>query len=970
MKAKLTLGALVLAALSGALWLLLGSGDGRPDAIAAGPAAGVPGIEPASAPELAAAAPRLDGVERSAAAERAPAVEATGAAAHPWSGDLAGITGRLVEVDGTPVANLGVTFLQFDASFLVAGDLTRLGEALPSLGLDETRSGKDGRFRLDGAWGGSFHALGVDLGGSRSTFRILDHALHHGERTDVGDIVLDASAVVTGRVIDEAGEPVAGARVRLAPLPGEAVEAGIYDVRPDSLLAFGEETVLEIPAWVRGWVDALPVPTAYSGADGTFRVDGVPLTRVVGGVDKRGWVGIPIAELDVEGGSHDLGDLVMSRGRTARGIVVDPAGAPVPGVEVWVGPARGPLTVLQPCGRSDAEGRFAVGALPKAGKLGACARRTPYEERPLQLSEGDDELRIQVAAAALLTVHVRTPADEPLHGARLELSPRGGEREMGLFAILASRYSSPPPLPAFREMEPGTFVSPELALGDYELVVRAAGCAPRTRPVELRAGGAEVTLTCGDGRRVELTVVDALTREPVEDARAVVMHATQPLVTALAVAWTDASGKASLGPISVPEAAEGEGAAAFIGVQHPRYANHTLPMAGVGSTLEVALRAGGELVGSIHWGGRTPTRSYFIGLNQRDKDGVEELLNLPLFGHSDDEGAFRFSNLPEGRYRLDVNELFLDADPLQLMRDDPNPMRVHGEEVQILAGQTTRVAVDLSPTGVGPTGRVFGTVRVTGVPLAGARVRVSGNQSVDLATDEWGRFDSGQVSVLRRVHVRIAGELELSGRGAREVELYSENLELAAGAAHEIDLDFQPCELSLGVFAAADGGGIAGANVVAQLEGGAKGVRPSEVKTDAGGEATLLLLGAGEHTVRVSHPQFASASRKVSVVAGEGLEPLRFELAPGVPCAGRVIADRGESGRRTWSYVHVQSEDGRYNQGTGLKGDMLEFQLAGLGPGRYKARLWIDGEQGQEVAFELGLAGDRDLVLVFVPQAQ
>jgi hypothetical protein len=248
-------------------------------------------------------------------------------------GDLAGLTGRVVESDGSPVAGIRVALLEFQGSLLFDG--AALDEEKPSLELEETVTDTSGRFLLGGANQQALHGLGVDLGGPRSTLRVLDQALVHHERTDIGDVVLAAFGVLTGRVVDDRGAPVAGARVRCAQLPPQILQVQPQEFRSDVVIAMNRgamggqgEAILELPGWVSAQLDRLPVPTTQSGADGRFRLEGVPLAKVVGGADLRGYVGTTFGPLDLTGGGQDAGDLVLKHGRTVHGVVEDSSGGP------------------------------------------------------------------------------------------------------------------------------------------------------------------------------------------------------------------------------------------------------------------------------------------------------------------------------------------------------------------------------------------------------------------------------------------------------------------------------------------------------------------------------------------------------------------------------------------------------------------------------------------------------------------
>ena len=93
--------------------------------------------------------------ERSAApltvlAAPAPASnEPTSLADHPWAGSFAGLTGRLVEADGTPVEGLEVELYEFDAETVFSDGHHPVREELCT---GKARSGADGRFSIEGMY--------------------------------------------------------------------------------------------------------------------------------------------------------------------------------------------------------------------------------------------------------------------------------------------------------------------------------------------------------------------------------------------------------------------------------------------------------------------------------------------------------------------------------------------------------------------------------------------------------------------------------------------------------------------------------------------------------------------------------------------------------------------------------------------------------------------------------------------------
>ena len=147
--------------------------------------------------------------------------------------------------------------------------------------------------------------------------------------------------------------------------------------------------------------------------------------------------------------------------------------------------------------------------------------------------------------------------------------------------------------------------------------------------VELREGKTELTLICAQGQGLDLTVIDAQTGEAIAGARASVVGAGFPLLSALAVGRTERDGHVRLGPYSLQER-EGDSSFPMDGfqvlVQHPRYADTSLPLDEGVQEAQVALIAGGEIHGQIQWGSDPPQSIYMIVLE--NKGGQEDLMEV------------------------------------------------------------------------------------------------------------------------------------------------------------------------------------------------------------------------------------------------------------------------------------------------------------------------------------------------------
>ena len=143
-------------------------------------------------------------------------------------------------------------------------------------------------------------------------------------------------AIVTGTVVDEEGDPVAGAEVRVIDLPAQLLQMVPFErFHPEGALIVkegGTDVVVRMPAWVKRRFDELPIPTARSGADGSFRVTGIePGTNVLvvtaqdftphmqPGLQLKAGVEKDVGELDLEEGEEVWGKSSTRAASRSRG---------------------------------------------------------------------------------------------------------------------------------------------------------------------------------------------------------------------------------------------------------------------------------------------------------------------------------------------------------------------------------------------------------------------------------------------------------------------------------------------------------------------------------------------------------------------------------------------------------------------------------------------------------------------------
>ena len=360
------------------------------------------------------------------------------------------------------------------------------------------RSGPDGRFRLRGLRPGD---LSVAADEPRHVLWTRENVrLARGE-TKALDVPLTLGATLTGRVVDEAGRPVADAKGTVARNAGGV--AGFF-------------------ALMRG-----VKPAFRSRADGSFTA-----TRLEPGENQALTVTHPEHERTVLGGlalapgGTKAGVLVtLRRGAGLTGTVKDGEGNPIAGAELTLtqsfavragrGGARAVMNFASqadlPRGRSGADGRFelkgiAPGDFTLRVKAAGWATRT-IDPVKVARDAAAEPLAVVLAPGATITGTVRKRTGGGAQGFLVFARPAGGAATPG---------PSPDNVPTGAD---GTFVLDGLeAEATYDLQAMgfsggAAGPGPTLKGIVAPADGVEIVVS-GTGR-IEGSAVDAKSGQPV-----------------------------------------------------------------------------------------------------------------------------------------------------------------------------------------------------------------------------------------------------------------------------------------------------------------------------------------------------------------------------------------------------------------------------------------------------------------------
>ncbi|MBI4569688.1 MAG: carboxypeptidase regulatory-like domain-containing protein [Planctomycetes bacterium] len=219
---------------------------------------------------------------------------------------LASITGVVLTPDGKPVTG----YYSLDLTGLTAS--TTYGYSDPI-----RTQGNDGTFTVDCPRRGAY-VVNVRVSGFPPA---MSRRVYVAERSQVNGLVIQLSppGAITGRVVDELGQPVSDGAVLAAASRGLPQNSDV--------------DVLREGIW-RPWGGGQSAPTAR---DGLFKLD--PLDEGVWyvSVHHGGHAPLLAASVDLRRGeSIDLGTLTLSAAGAIFGVVADSNGQPLPGFQVRV----------------------------------------------------------------------------------------------------------------------------------------------------------------------------------------------------------------------------------------------------------------------------------------------------------------------------------------------------------------------------------------------------------------------------------------------------------------------------------------------------------------------------------------------------------------------------------------------------------------------------------------------------------
>jgi hypothetical protein len=321
--------------------------------------------------------------------------------------------GRVVDTGGRPIAGATVHLLPADVAGTSGTEATTAREALVSV-----RTDAHGRFAVK-----KLPAGPIDLAVRARRFapvllRGIVPSLVPGSPAeapaDLGKIVLQAGAVLTGSVEDPEGRPLAGALVRVG--------------RTD-----------ELDDWL-SWAGAKPENEWRTGVDGGFEaIDLTPGDWLRLRIEREGYASRTIG---LDTWLEEPPRIVLTPISQVAGRVLDEAGSPVPAARVILENERADSCLAE--GPTDALGRFAIAGLPP-GRYTlhvSAANHLPAEPEPVKVVAGSNvtDLTILLSDGAVIEGQVTTADGDPAVGAEVRLADPSSPLAPGArrFSFIAS----------------------------------------------------------------------------------------------------------------------------------------------------------------------------------------------------------------------------------------------------------------------------------------------------------------------------------------------------------------------------------------------------------------------------------------------------------------------------------------------------------------------------------------------------
>jgi RNA polymerase sigma-70 factor (ECF subfamily) len=929
---------------------------------------------------------------------------------------LAGLTGILVDPQGTVLPARRCRLLSLDPLHCHPGafepDHPAIGPAFSAL---EVESDEHGRFRFEAIPAGQSHALWLGHGGPHATLRPLGFTLRAGESVDLGIVALAVRGAVVGRVVGEDGAPIEGALVRAVDIPGallglapiDRLEAGGALVcafpdpeeilaAPDAAAVFAERMrrflardvptaaadaplcVLPFPTWFDAALAALPIPSATTDADGRFRIEGLIDGEHALLIAADGYARRIESKVAIEHGAlRDRGEIRLARGDTLTARVLAANGEPVVGAEVRVAvrPRVGLTGILFASApvRTESTGRAVFANLPRS-ELVVAVRASIGQPWHVETEVGSDE-DLEITLPNAIAAHLKLVRDSAPFDGAVEVvvragPPMGEVSAAGLVPTIDARLEA-------LTGQPGEYHLHGLTPGVYTVDVLAERCAlvQTVVWVDPSSPPSPTTIELGVGHALEVSVVDASGRALSGCDVWVFPRADESAAYARSIlfayggfqAWdrlgrggrrTDGDGRVRIEHLP-------SGSAAVL-VRHRGLGTHSEQIDVAAGALAVVLRDAGSVRGVVTDSGRRPESGRVVLTRRPVLDPAA--VAFPVANarvRLDADGRFAVDGLTPGEWEFraqraeslgheSLGEILRRAEPIPFSFGEPAGRSIR---VAVESGVVHEIAIDVDPLYAGATAavaRVFGTVTLDGMPVAGQTLRsraAFGGWLQDppefAVTDAAGQF--------LRDGVRPEA-FELSWRISDRPRIeWTQDVHPAVHAEHRVDIALTTRELEIVVV---------GPTGVPAADAGVwfHAVLPS----DAIIRCSTYLDGRGSARLRIPIARYqVGAEGSMGSVILDGFDPtttarLELRLAEDKLVRGVVSLPNSQK-LRAVQFRELDTSD--YVQL--FVYDTTEFSTTGMKAGRYEVVLLTeDGEfDAEPKVVDIPMVGPTDLRL-------
>jgi len=738
---------------------------------------------------------------------------------------------------------------------------------------------------------GRFVLAGVDAGEYWATARAGSRAtavapVTIGREDAVLDLVVGDGGFVAGRVVDEAGRPLAGVRLRPEVLDGRGLPAVVSQSM-----------------------------AAESAADGTFALGPLQAGTIGVGFARRGYAPARVTAMVRSRDSTDLRDVTLEAGLSIRGRVRGRDRVGIAGALLRAEAEGGEADAVE--GETEADGAFELSGLRPAG-YSITAQAAGFAAGHARATAGGDPVEIVLSRGGSITGRVVDAAGEPLAGASVLGEAEGDDAgEPRSFWVTTGDGGD------------GRFATSDSAPGAYVLRVRAAGVGEASRTgVKVVAGQTTDvgTIVLERGGAVVGTVVDA-DGQGIPGATAIAVRDLHTRSSEDPKAETDAAGAFEIRGVR-PGKVEVE-------VRHPAFVRGRASGVDVDperdpTPVRIVLMRGGRIEGrGRHRDGR-PFADGRVMLASLDGGGLggEPTPTLP-------DGSFVAEHVPAGRVQV---SLLTRVSSHPSIGGPPGMTILAGavsREVEVREGET--VSVDLVSREVVVAGRV------TRAGQAAPGVTVSVTSDASAAMGFMGQNPSAAVEpsgpppVTATSREDGAYELLALAPGASRVQMKGEG---QVFPLRSVDLpDVERYELDLEV------GEASVAGVVLDKESGAPRAEarlrvrePSGEQRDKGYATSgpdgrfAIAVEPGDYVLEASARGRRPWSQALSAAAGAAPE-VRVEMEAGLEIRGRVVDAAGRPATDIRVYA-VDPESGRVVASAVAQPDGT-FRLADLGERRY-----------------------------------